>query len=72
MYLHRHLTAWLWQFLWFRRLALRVARSGIPGLWRLAAYETPLLLGIREFCLRRGEYRHAADIAKLLRANGDL
>ena len=68
MRIHRQVTAWLWQFVWFR-VAIVPMVQVLPdgGISRLLASETPLLIALREFGAVSGDPAVAMEASRLTR-----
>lgn len=68
----RYLTGWLWRYVFFRRCVIELAMVGPDVLAEWLDRNTPVMLGLHGFFLRRGDYAMAGEIANILRARGDL
>lgn len=68
----RYLMAWLWRWLWWRRLLTVLAGSSrtpacvVNWIW----IETPYGIALRDLFLRQGWHDMAAEASRVLRERG--
>jgi hypothetical protein len=67
----RHVTGWLWRFVWFRVSVITLCRIAPRPVANWLALETPLAFSLRELFRERGDQEAATECSRALWRNGE-